>query len=820
MHLLSLAKYGITFIIFLQLFSSCNTAKYLEPGQQLLKGNDIKLIGEEKVKNKRTLKYELSTLYKQKENGKFFFIPREWFYLATQAPNDTTALDRFQKRVIAEPPAIYEEEKAQATLDGMVNYLQYKGYFRAEGYYEDEIRKHKAYVTYFLDPKNLYTIDSVFFNSPDTNIHQILQHISKRSNFKRGNGLDLGLFDKEKKRISNYLRNHGYANFYAEYFDKLELDTMVHAGKNMANVYINVLPPYGDSSHQVFTIGKIDVYPDFDPIRPVEQLIDTLIDGYHFHNPTENYRVKPSTIIREIFLHTGDNFEQDNLDKSNLQLSALGIYRFIRIRQEVDTLNPSVLNFRIELTPNEKMEIGLDVELNYTNRSSASGTGNLIGVSLSPSLKNRNLFRGAELLATNISAGVEMDPSGTAISFWNTIDLGLQSALYFPRFLDYFGIWKGLNKVPFGKNKRLLNTEFYKGLKEQGTTRISGSYNFLQVVKWYRYNLFNASYGYDFQRSPNTRYIINHIGIDFLDPITEPNFDSLLASNPFLQRSWGQQVFVSLLFRDLNYVYNSRVNKFGESNYIGLSFELAGAEIWAANAIYNEFALNPTTFRLGNAIDFSQYAIFNGDFRYYRQFSPRQSIVTRFNLAFALPFGFTSDVPYVKQLYVGGANSIRGWAPRGLGPGGYLDPLSLDPDQRQLLYQTGNLKLEFNLEYRFNIFWLLNGALFLDGGNVWTTSHDPNRCGSQFLFSSRTYDDCISGDMVHDPFYKQIALATGFGLRFDFTYFIFRLDLGVKLRYPYPSSREGSVSEWDYWETFKGWGIRDINPEIGLGYPF
>ncbi|GJM32564.1 MAG: membrane protein [Saprospiraceae bacterium] len=802
------------------MLTSCNTAKYLEPDQQLLKGNDIKFIATEKINNKRTLRYELSTLYKQQENGKFFFIPREWFYLATQGPNDTTALDRFQKRVIAEVPSIYDEGKAQTTLEAMISYLQYKGYFLADGYFEDEIRKHKAYVTYFLDPKQNYTIDSVFFNSPDSNIHHIVNGISQSSNFKRGNSLDLGLYEKEKKRISSYLRNIGYANFYAEYFERLEVDTMVHAGKNMANIYINILPPYGDSSHQVFKIGRVDVFPDFDPVRPQEQLIDTLIEGYYFHNPSASARVKPMTIIREIFLHSGDLFEQDNLDKSNLQLSTLGIYRFVRIRQETDSLDASKLNFRIELTPNQKMELGLDFELNYTNRSSSSGTGNLIGVSLSPSLKNRNLFRGAELLATNISAGVEMDPSGNAISFWNTIDLGFQSALYFPRFLDYFGIWKGLNKVPFGKNKRLLRTDFYNTLKEKGATRISGSYNFLQVVKWYRYNLFNAAYGYDFQRSPTSRYIINHIGIDFLDPITEPNFDSLLTRNPFLQRSWGQQVFVSLLFRDLNYVYNSRINRFGESNYVGLSLELAGAEIWAANAIYNEFALKPTTFKLGNKIDFSQYAVFNADFRYYRQFGPSRSIATRFNIGFAVPFGLTSDVPYVKQLYVGGANSIRGWAPRGLGPGGYLDPLSLDPGQRELLYQTGNLKLEFNLEYRFNIFWLMKGALFLDGGNVWTTSRDLNRCGSQFLFSSRTSDDCITGDNVNDPFYKQIALATGFGLRFDFSYFIFRLDLGIKLRYPYPSSREGSVSEWDYWENFKGWGIRDINPEIGLGYPF
>ena len=162
---------------------------------------------------------------------------------------------------------------------------------------------------------------------------------------------------------------------------------------------------------------------------------------------------------------------------------------------------------------------------------------------------------------------------------------------------------------------------------------------------------------------------------------------------------------------------------------------------------------------------------------------------------------------------MGGPNSIRGWPARALGPGAFVDSLTLDNNNPLLFYQTGDFKLEFALEYRFNIFWRLNGAIFLDGGNIWTVREDETRPESQFLLRSKTVRNRDGDLIIAEPFYNQIALGTGFGFRFDFTYFIFRLDLGMPLKYPYRWRNDS------YWVPPGLW-LRDINFNFGLGYPF
>lgn len=799
--------------------TSCNTTKFLNVDQFLLKGNDIKVQGQ--VKNKRQLKYELSTLYKQKENSKVLlnlFFPREWFYFKTQGPGDTTRFDKWQRRVLGEPPSIYAPSLAQATVESMELLLHRKGYYNAEVFYDDNIKGKKAYVTYFVTPKRQFAIDTVFFSSSDPGIDTILQKIKGQTELKRGRGVEGSLYERERDRITRYLRNNGYAFFYPNFIAPLEADTTLKP--QTANLYLDVLPPLDDSTHQVYWVGNITILPEYDPGEGEVNLRDTVINGYLFKAPDSDFLVKPQVIMNAIHLKTGERYSQENFDKTNRQLSVLGIFRFVRLKQVIDSTRQNVLNFRVELTPNYKMELGLNIELNYTNRSTSVTGNNLIGISLSPTLRNRNLLRGAELLATSLLAGVEINPIASSDStFFNTVDLRLQGDLYLPKFQDYLGLWRKLNRLNLNKKKRLEGRDFYTLIKENAATRISASFGYLEVLDWYRYNLFNASFGYDFQRSNTHRYIINHIGIDYLDPVTQPRFDSLLSLNPFLQRSFGEQLFVSLIFRDFNLVFNSRANQFGESHYIGFKIEMAGAEFWLGNKIYNAFALNPKEVTLGN-VRFSQYAKAEFDFRFYKQYNAKQSLATRFNIGIARPFGFTSDVPYVKQFFVGGPNSLRAWAPRGLGPGGYPDSLNIFSENITRLYQTGDLKLEANLEYRFDLFWRLKGALFLDAGNVWTLRRDPDRCGSQFLLGPREFADCNEGPSLNEAFYKQIALGTGFGFRFDFSYFVFRFDIGVKLRYPFLDPRPGALRR-GYWENFnEGWGLNDLGFQLGFGFPF
>ncbi|MCB0636517.1 MAG: BamA/TamA family outer membrane protein, partial [Lewinella sp.] len=455
-----------------------------------------------------------------------------------------------------------------------------------------------------------------------------------------------------------------------------------------------------------------------------------------------------------------------------------------------------------------------------TNRSLSAGTGNLLGISFSPSYRHRNLLGGAELLLTNVTAGVEVNPVEIRSNrFWNTIDLRIEASLFIPDFKDYLGVYRRLRNIRFGPRFSLLGPSFYTAMRRDANTRVTASYNYLLILDWYRYNLLNLTYGYDLQQSKRQRLSIDHFAVNVLLPTTEKQFQDLLMENPFLARSFGQQAFVSFLFRDIDYLKQGRVNRRGASWFFNGKFEIAGAELWAANKLYNAFADSAVVFQLGPTT-FSQYVQAEADLRWLRQLKNDQQLAVRFNIGLGRPFGNTTDVPYVKQFYVGGANSMRAWAPRGLGPGGYLDSISLETNNNLRLYQTGDFKLELNAEYRFNLFWRLRGAFFLDAGNIWTIRKDEERPGSYFRWSETTYTDQEGQIFRHYPFYKQMAVAGGFGLRVDLSYFLFRFDVGLKLRNNYPDTRTGNPPESAWWNDLRSLTPQDFGFNLGLGLPF
>ncbi len=799
--------------------SGCNTTRYLKEGELLLTKNEIVLARTKNAKKLKNLEYELSTLYKQQPNKKFLFvIPRQWFFYRSNRPGNTSKWQRWQARR-AEPPAIFKDTLAITTRDQMQYYLNYLGYFQANVGYELIPRDKRVRVRYYVNPNDPVRIDTVHFASSDTAIHRILQEISAETVLKRGAPLEGRLYDAERERITRYLRNHGYAYFFSNQIAPLEVDTSHSQQK--AEVFVEVNPPYDASRHQTYRVGRITVFSQFDPTLPDSLYLDTLVGNYLFKLRRPMFLVKPHTIIDGIYLYQGELYSQDDYDRTIQHLSALGVFRFVRIRLDASPSDPNVLDLRIELTPNVKYELGFDLEANYIDGTTLTGRGNLIGFSFLPTARNRNVFKGAELMVTNLNAGIEVNLSQIRNNaFWNSVELGLQNDLFFPKFVDYIGIWRGMNRLPIGKH-RLLSNDFYQLLQSKATTRLSTRFSYIFNLGFYETSLFNASFGYDVPRNSNTRYVMDHIGIDYLRPATQPRFDSIIAANPFLARSFGKQLFVSFLFKEFNFVRHFRPNRYGQSGYLGLNLELAGAEVWLANAVYNAFALRQDTLRI-SGIDFSQYLRAEWDMRYYKEYSPKSSFASRLSIGIARPFGYTTDVPFVKQFFVGGPNSIRAWAARGLGPGGYLDTLSNNLTNRLLFYQTGDLKLELSAEMRFHLFSRLKGALFLDAGNVWTLRNDPARCGSQLLLRPHSSVNCPEHTPRNEAFYRQIAIGSGFGFRLDFTYFIFRLDLGVRLRNPRPVRNMMSLNprEADYWEDFKGFGMRDINFNFGLGYPF
>ncbi len=813
-------SYLLGFITVCMLLASCNTTRFLdrEKGEIFLTKNEIIFEKEtvKKIKNKSNLADDLAKLYQQQPNRRFFRVPRQYFYYASLDTISKSKLGKAAARVmgrtLGETPVFLDTTYARNTASSMQIALQNKGFFYA--HVKEEIKTNrketKGTVTYRVSPGGQFSIDSVSFFSRDTAIQRIMGEISNESFLKKGSPIDLKLYQQEVTRITKYLRDHGYAYFYPQYISNL-VGTDSSNTTLTSNLEVEILTPPNLKRHRKYTVGNISIYPNYDPAKEKNSKTDTLINGASFASGGRPFQVKPKTILHSVFFKKGDVFSQKDVDNSIRQLGALGVFRPPTIRFEEDSLKEGVLNFQVLLTPNKRWEIGYDFDISTTERKSV-GSANLLGISFSPTLRNRNIMRGAELLVTNMDMGIELALFNRDANIVNTLDFRLKGDLYLPRFTDYFHIWRRLNRW------KMVGDNFYADFHQKATSRFSSSYNLLILLDNYELQFVNLSYGYDYPSSLKNRLFINHFGVDLLIPnITSGSrFDTILQEQPFLQNSFSKQFITGFLFRDLTYVHTSPSNRSGATWYFRGNFDVSGLEIMAANSLYNAISGKSPDFKFFN-VEFSHYVKLETDLRRNWALGRNRSFVARLNTGIATPYYLSETVPYVKQFYVGGPYSLRGWYARALGPGLYHDPLSGDRTQRNLFYQTGDIKIEANLEYRFLLmrpFGMFNlyGALFLDAGNIWSLKKDPAREGAHFALSRIVKD----GYIVQDNFLQEMAVSGGFGSRWDFTYFIFRLDLGIPLKNNYPDAERNN----NYWVDYKKWQLRDIVFNIGLGYPF
>ncbi len=766
-----------------------------------------------KIKNKSQLEDQLGGLYKQHPNKKFLGIPRQYFYYTSMDTIGKSKIGKgfsnFQRKKLGEEPAIYREELTNQTAESMRFFLQNKGYLQANVEHFTNYRKKskKAEVTYKISPNGLYTFDTIFFESKDKKVEDILLETRSRSFLKKGKPVSAEAYDREVQRISNFLRNNGYAYFYPQYIKNLvALDSTNY--KIKAKLEVLVAP--GDTVNPVYTVGDIFIYPFFNPSFPSTQIPDTLIEGHYFATGGRPFNIKAKTLLTAISLKKGELFSQEKVKITDRQLRSLGVFRIVSIKFEEDPIQSGVLNFNIFLTTNKKWEFGTDFDVNTTERKGVVGNRNLIGFSVSPSIRSRNLFKGAELFVSNIDLGIELAPLADTIL--NTLDFKVTAELFYPRFVDYFKLWKGLNKVG------LVSNRYYNNLTAHATSHFSVSYNLLTLINFYKFNIADFSFGYDVKTSSRSRYIVNNFGFDFLFPQTRPAFDTILAQNPFLDSSFTKQLFTGFLLRDFTYIYTPPSKRAGQSWYFESNFEISGLELWAANSISNAISGKSKTFDFFD-VDFSQFAKLELDLRHYWKLGPKRTFITRLSSGIAIPFGFTNSVPYVKQFFVGGPQSIRGWTARGLGPGSFVDDFLRDKGNRNLFFQAADFKLEFNIEYRFHMFrpfglFNLNGAFFVDGGNIWSLGFiQDDRPGATISWKRKTDE---FGKIINDNFFREFAVSAGFGARLDFTYVIVRLDLGTPVKNNFPDPNRNN----SYWVDYSKWRLRDIVFNLGLGYPF
>jgi len=783
------------------MLSSCNTRKFLKADEALLQKNSISFESDDKIKKKRSLEYELKTLYKQSPNAKALKLTRFrlWCWYKTNDLERPNKFQRWVKKRVAEPPALFQEEIAEATAKSMQNYLQNKGFFNAAVTYEKTLNKKRkeASVKYLINQNTLYTIDSVFFQSTDPKIQRILNDSEEDSFLKIGEQVSNDLYGKEVSRITTTLRNLGFAYFNRNYIDNLKGDSTSTAVK----IYLDVLNPKNETEHKIYRIGKITVVPNFRPSEKLQPKQDTIVNGIHYKLDEKGFVVSPNSINRDIFLKEGDLYREDNFVKTNRQLGRLDVYKYISIVDSPNSLEDDMIDFEIRLTPRDRMAIGGDIELNNSNYTVQNDNNSLIGTALSLNYQNRNFRRNASTLELKASSGIEWNLA-TPDDLIYSLDILAQADWYIPKFVQFPKLTTALTKIG------IIKQRFYNDLKDKGETKVSASYNRLLLFNFYNYHSLNLSLGYDLQRNSSNRYTWNQTGVNYLLPRFRPEFEKIRDANPFIQRSFTEQLFTGFLFRDLKYTYTGKSNIFGRSwKFIG-DFELSGGEVFLTNWIANGFD-KKNEFLLFNEVQFSQYARLNLDLRRYIGLGKNGTFAYKVAIGIARPYGFSEDVPYVKQFYGGGPYGNRAWRIRELGPGGFEEPPPSD-DVIQVFYQTGDLKIDFNIEYRFNIFWGMKGALFLDAANVWTLEKDTARLGSQFLWKA---DPLIPATA---PFYEQFGVGVGAGIRYDFSYFVLGLDIGIKARNPFPDE-EGRNWLFHRWDKLQ---LKDVNPNLLIGFPF
>lgn len=760
-------SYSSFVIIFLSILflSSCGSVKNLQDGDYVLRSAKIKINAPQKVENETGLKYELNSFLKQSPIRKKFWNPRDWF-------------DRNE-------PLIYDEELTKITADEMLKYLRNKkGYYHATIDYRKKTDRSYIDLVYHIEAGPRYKIRSIDYISSDKKMIATIDGIKDESFVKVGQYLDAATFELEKTRLTNELQNRGYLQFNANYIG-LEGDST----NTETDVRFVILPPLPDSVHKQFTVGDVKVYTEHFPSDEPQIGTTKTLDKKSFYGAHDKIIVRPSTLVNEIYLTPGELYSKSDRQKTFRSLSDLSTYRYVSINPQQSNPKDSIIDFNIFLSPNRsKWVADFGSDLFYsTSNSPTFGQNRLIGVSANTSFTNRNWLGGSEKYVLDLESALEVNISGLGI---NSYSFNVNNYVELPRYTKFFGMSPVLDVFGKFKPKR------YQNIKEEANTIINLGYNYNARSNQLTTRSINFSWGYDYKPNLTSRYTINQVGFNYVTTDIKPEFDTILVNNIDLRKRLEPTLFTGLLFKNMSYVYQGPKNRAGRSFGFVSKFELSGLETFLSNEIVNTFSGKDTEWMLGN-VNFSKFIKAEVDGRIYKDISAKSSFAARANLGIVLPFGRDTLVPYVKQFYVGGPNSIRAWQIRELGPGGY-DFSSARQENNQPFFQTGDIKMEFNLEYRFDMFWYVEGAFFLDAGNVWNLRNSTETPNSKF----------------GTDFLDQFALGLGYGLRFDFTYFIIRFDFGYKLRNSFPDPETG-----ERWVLFNN----KYNPSSNLylfNYPF
>lgn len=757
--------------------SGCVNTRFLKDGQVLFKQNRVVYTGELPAGEHKELSGELKDISQLQPNTKFIGLTklRLWFYNVANQRRETK-FRYWVKNKVGEAPVLYDSLYAEKSVYLMRNYLANQGYFYSKVDYKTIIKHKKASIVYLVDLGDVYRVHNVIFPKSTEAVDKLTYQKKDEAKIKPCSPFGVAELKAERERIANDLRDQGYYYFNKGYVN-FDLDS--NNAEKTVDVYVRILDPSDSTKHEVYYINNVYIQTDFsiDQLRSVVKL-DTLVrDEYYFIS--QQLKFKPEVLINSIHFKKDEKYSRSNYQLTISHLADLGVFKFINIKfQKANITGPkgtNYLNCFITLTPSKKQEWGVEAEVN-------NNTDFFLGMALTFSYRNKNIFKGAELFEFNITSGFETNfDRGRA--FFNTVDLTANANLYLNKFL-----------VPF----RLKHTSKYFKPK----TIISLRSSFLSRISYYTVSTTNLSFGYDWKETDNKRHILNPVAISLVRVLDEsPAFTSILERSQTLKNSFTEQL---ILGWDYTYLWNTLPERFKKTDFfIRAHADVAGNLVYGFSKLANVKSGDQPPYKMFG-IPYAEYVLGQFEVRNYVKIRKEAQLVSRFYTGVGYAYGNSSALPYIKQFFSGGSNGIRAWRVRTLGPGSFVIENSTLADNENFYYdQTGDMKIEMNTELRFPMFKFIKGAAFIDAGNIWTLEADTLRPGANFEFNR---------------FYKELAIGAGIGIRFDFSYFVLRFDVGTPIYDP------GSPGE--KWRIKKfNWSTKDTRREflkfnLAIGYPF
>ncbi|HIW65568.1 MAG TPA: BamA/TamA family outer membrane protein [Candidatus Alistipes intestinipullorum] len=686
-----------------------------------------------------------------------------WAYNYLYSPKEKGFKYWFYRRLAKEPVLI---SKVQPQLRAKVaeQALGNNGYFGSQVSSELLYRKkgRKAKVNYTLRIAPPYHYGSIEYPQPGGAIGVRFDSLRSSSPLRPGDQYDLETLIAERSRITDTLRNSGYYYFRPQYLD-YQADTT--RGGRRADLRLRLLPATPPQALRPYHIRAVTVH--LANIEPGPA--DTLHLGGATVVAQRPMKIRPRILERSLAIRPGQLFTVDAQSRTLTELNKLGIFRYVNLSVPVIDSLAGADSLDIRIDAQFDQPISADIETDVVSKSNS-----FLGPGIAFKVSHNNLFRGGEVLALKLNGSYEWQTgnknSGGQSSRLNSYELGLNATLNIPRLL-----------VPRSAERK-------KSLS--GSTSFQLGLDLMNRPDYFRMISFGGSAGYDFSTSAYSHHTLTLLKLTYNKLLhTTQAFDQTMEANPTIAMSFRDQFVPAIAY---TYTFDKLYGATGNRRFFWQNTVTSAGNI--LSGILAAFGRKHPQELFGNR--FSQFLKEESELRFYHRLGQGNLwLATRFLVGVGYAYGNSEVMPYSEQFYIGGANSIRAFTVRSIGPGSYRPPTD---DRNGYLDQTGDFKLEANVELRFGIMGRLNGAVFLDAGNIWLLKNDPLRPGA-----------ALNGK----TFFNDIALGTGFGLRYDISYLVLRADLGIGIHTPYPNpDKKGYYNI----QSFKdGLGFH-----LAIGYPF